>query len=53
VKGAIDQGIDSLFISGGLAAAETKTITQPDEAALTAFLQSENQSPPFTIGHLR
>ena len=31
VKGGIDEGIDSLFISGGLAAAETKTVTQPDE----------------------
>jgi HAD superfamily hydrolase (TIGR01459 family) len=53
VKGAIDEGIDSLFISGGLAAAETKTITQPDEVALKAYLTLENQAPTFTIGHLR
>ncbi len=53
VKGAIDEGIDSLFISGGLAAAETKTVTQPDPEALTAYLHSEKSNPPFTIGHLR
>lgn len=53
VKGAIDEGIDSLFISGGLAAAETKTVTQPDADALTTYLMAENSNPPFTIGHLR
>jgi len=53
VKGAIDEGIDSLFISGGLAAGETKTVTQPDEQALTAYLNTEKQDPTFTIGHLR
>ena len=53
VKGAIDESIDSLFISGGLAAAETKTLTQPDPDALTAYLDSEKSNPSFTIGHLR
>lgn len=53
VKGAIDEGIDSLFISGGLAAAETKTVDQPDEAALTAYLTTEKSNPTYTIGHLR
>jgi HAD superfamily hydrolase (TIGR01459 family) len=53
VKGAIEEGIDSLFISGGLAASETKTITQPDADALTAFLDSENLMPLYTVGHLR
>jgi len=53
VKGAIDERIDSLFISGGLAAAETKTVTQPDSRALNTFLIAENMDPPFTIGHLR
>ena len=53
VKGAIDEGIDSLFISGGLAAGETKTVTQPDEQALTAYINAEKQDPTFTIGHLR
>ncbi|MEQ6201687.1 TIGR01459 family HAD-type hydrolase [Sulfitobacter sp. HNIBRBA2951] len=53
VKGGIDEGIDSLFISGGLAAAETKTVTQPDEDALTAYLETEKSDPTYTIGHLR
>lgn len=53
VKGGMDEGIDSLFISGGLAAAETKTVTQPDEKALTNYLVTEKSNPPFTIGHLR
>ena len=53
VKGAIDEGIDSLFISGGLAAAETKTVTQPDADALTTYLETEKSNPTFTIGHLR
>ena len=53
VKGAIDEGIDSIFISGGLAASETKTVTQPDEQALTDFLKTEKYDPTFTIGHLR
>jgi HAD superfamily hydrolase (TIGR01459 family) len=53
VKGAIDEGIDSLFISGGLAAAETKTVVQPDAEALTTYLTTEKSNPSFTIGHLR
>ncbi|KIN73705.1 TIGR01459 family HAD-type hydrolase [Sulfitobacter guttiformis] len=53
VKGAIDEGIDSLFITGGLAAAETKTVNQPDEKSLTAYLKAEKMDPTFTIGHLR
>ncbi|MEP1792949.1 TIGR01459 family HAD-type hydrolase [Parasphingorhabdus sp.] len=53
VKGGLDEGIDALFISGGLAAAETKTINQPNEDLLTAYLEKEKLDPPFTIGHLR
>jgi HAD superfamily hydrolase (TIGR01450 family) len=53
VKGAVDEGIDSLFITGGLAATETKTDTQPDAQALSAFLDRENMDPTYTIGHLR
>ena len=53
VKGAIDEGIDSLFISGGLAASETKTVTQPDPEALSNYLKTEKSDPAYTIGHLR
>ncbi len=53
VKGAMGEDIDSLFITGGLAAAETKTSHQPDPDALNAYLQSENMSPTYAIGKLR
>jgi len=53
IAGAMGEDIDSLFISGGLAAAETKTIHQPDPDALNAYLQKEMSAPTFTIGHLR
>lgn len=53
IAGAMGEDIDSLFISGGLAAAETKTRQNPDESALTAYLQKENQYPTYTIGMLR
>jgi HAD superfamily hydrolase (TIGR01459 family) len=53
IKGAIDEGIDSLFISGGLAASETKTVSQPNPQALSAYLETAKSVPTFTIGHLR
>ncbi|MEL6450593.1 MAG: TIGR01459 family HAD-type hydrolase [Pseudomonadota bacterium] len=53
IAGAMGEDIDSLFISGGLAAAETKTTHQPDAGALSAYLEKEKSAPTFTIGHLR
>ena len=53
IKGAMGEDIDSLFISGGLAAAETKTVTQPDPDFLATYLEAEQSNPTFTIGHLR
>ncbi|MEP1198079.1 TIGR01459 family HAD-type hydrolase [Tateyamaria sp.] len=53
IAGAMGEDIDSLFISGGLAAAETKTVTQPEPDALSAYLEKEMSAPTFTIGHLR
>ncbi len=53
VAGAMGEGIDSLFITGGLAAAETKTSHQPDPEALTAYLEKEESAPTFSIGRLR
>jgi HAD superfamily hydrolase (TIGR01459 family) len=53
IDGAMGEDIDSLFISGGLAAAETKTTQQPDPDALSAYLKKEKSSPTFTIGQLR
>ena len=53
IRGAMGEDIDSLFISGGLAATETKTMGQPDPEALEAYLEKEMSAPTFTIGHLR
>lgn len=53
IAGAMGEDIDSLFISGGLAAAETRTETQPNPDALTAYLQKEMSNPTYTIGYLR
>lgn len=53
IAGAVGEDLDSLFISGGLAAAETKTTEQPDPDALGAFLDKEDFRPTYVIGHLR
>jgi len=53
ILGAQQEDIDSLFITGGLAKAETKTDTSPDANALNAYLQSEMVSSTYSIGFLR
>ncbi|MDF1671070.1 MAG: TIGR01459 family HAD-type hydrolase [Roseovarius sp.] len=53
IQGALGEDIDSLFITGGLAASETKTAHQPDENALKSYLSKENMSPNYAIGKLR
>ena len=53
IQGAQGEDLDSLFISGGLAAAETKTTHQPDPEALTAYLNAEMVAPTYAIGQLR
>jgi len=53
ISGGMGENIDSLFITGGLAAAETKTTHQPDEAALTNYLAEQQVTPQFAIGKLR
>ena len=53
IAGAMGEDIDSLFITGGLAAAETKTSHQPDPDALKAYLAKEKSAPTFAIGYLR
>jgi hypothetical protein len=47
------ENLDSLFISGGLAASETRTVEQPDPEALISYLEGEMSSPTYTIGFLR
>ncbi|MBK0399942.1 TIGR01459 family HAD-type hydrolase [Limibaculum sp. M0105] len=54
VKGALDFGIDALFVSGGLAAAEVGDDPEhPDPKRLADWLASTGQSPQFAIGRLR
>ena len=53
IDGAMGEDIDSLFISGGLAAQETKTSQDPEESALNVYLTKENINPTYTIGRLR
>jgi HAD superfamily hydrolase (TIGR01459 family) len=53
IAGAMGEDIDSLFITGGLAASETKTGQQPDATALNDYLQKEISSPTYSIGFLR
>lgn len=54
VPGALGEGLDCLFVSGGLADEETGTHgEQPDPALLEAFLNKAALSPSYTIGRLR
>lgn len=53
IQGALGEDIDSLFITGGLAASETGTTEQPDPEKLDAFLATQLVTPTFSIGRLR
>ena len=47
------EGIDTLFITGGLAREETRTTDQPDAEALKAYIDKEKVAPTYSIGQLR
>ncbi|QPM92125.1 TIGR01459 family HAD-type hydrolase [Pseudooceanicola algae] len=53
VEGALGENIDSLFITGGLAAQETLTTDQPEPQALKDYIATEQLAPSFAIGKLR
>ena len=53
IRGAVGESIDSLFITGGLAAADTKTTEHPEPVALEHYLTQEMMSPTYSIGFLR
>ncbi|MFW2588857.1 TIGR01459 family HAD-type hydrolase [Sagittula sp. SSi028] len=53
IDGAMGEDIDSLFITGGLARAETNTTEQPEPDALNAYVEKEMISPTYSIGQLR
>ena len=53
ILGAQQEDLDSLFISGGLAAEETGTEEHPHQQRLLDFLGREQVTPTYTIGALR
>jgi HAD superfamily hydrolase (TIGR01459 family) len=53
ILGAQQEDIDSLFITGGLAAKETMTGHAPDPQALTTYTEREMVHPTYAIGFLR
>lgn len=61
VAGAMGESIDALFVTGGLAAAETGTVAAtattpamgPDPARLAAFLRPTRLAPLMAISYLR
>ncbi|MGV8936216.1 MAG: TIGR01459 family HAD-type hydrolase [Allorhizobium sp.] len=52
VRGALDAGLDLLYISGGIHAAEYTVNGKPDEAILNAYLKRENAAPKFWMQRL-
>ncbi len=53
IKGALGEDIDSLFVTGGLAAEETATEHSPDPEKLQQFVDNHQMTPTFAIGMLR
>jgi HAD superfamily hydrolase (TIGR01459 family) len=55
IAGAMGEGLDSLFITGGLAAEETGTTATsgPDPASLAAFLAEARLAPKLAMAFLR
>lgn len=54
VQGGIAEGIDTLFVTGGIAASEFGADSDnPDKGLLEAFLQKAQLSVTWAIGHLR
>ena len=54
VAGATSEGLDAVFVAGGLAAGRMgPDPTRPDPAALRAFLAEHRLSPRFALGRLR
>ena len=53
LPGALGEGLDSLFVTGGLAAEVTKTVTDPDPQALADLLAAHQTVATYAIGQLR
>ena len=54
IQGAVQEGIDSLFVTGGLAAdAMGPDVENPDAALMTEWLAARQMAPQWAIGRLR
>jgi HAD superfamily hydrolase (TIGR01459 family) len=54
IQGAMSEGIDALFVTGGIAAAEFgPNAAAPDKDKLESWLSAQMLSPAFAIGHLQ
>jgi HAD superfamily hydrolase (TIGR01459 family) len=54
ILGAMGEGLDAIFVSGGLAAAETGTTAEgPDAGKLGAYLAAARLAPRFAMARLR
>lgn len=53
VLGGLQEDLDTLFITGGLAAAETQTGEHPQPNALSAYLKKEKITATYAMGFLR
>ena len=53
IKGGLGENLDTLFITGGLAAEETGTATDPDPQKLAAYVAAHRMAPTYAIGFLR
>jgi HAD superfamily hydrolase (TIGR01459 family) len=54
IRGGMGEGLDTLFITGGLAAEEFGTdVENPDQTLLDTWLVAQQMSPTFAMGRLR
>lgn len=54
VKGGLAEGLDTVFITGGLAASEFgPDVENPDPALLSAWLAGRQMAPAYAMGFLR
>ena len=55
IAGAMGEGLDALFVTGGLAAEETGTTAEagPDPARLAAYLAEARMAPRLAMAYLR
>jgi len=54
IRGGVAEDLDTLFITGGLAATEiSETNGRPNEGELAEFIKTNKLTPTFTISHLR